>query len=60
MFGFEELDFARYTCLNVKDCLLPAVRFFCEKQGRSGGMQALYVKKSQAEEERAARLANGQ
>ena len=57
VFGFEELDFENYTRLNVGDCLLPAVRFFCEKQGRSGGLDALYIKKSQAEEERAARLA---
>lgn len=57
VFGFEELDFAGYTRLNVRSCLLPAVRFFCEKQERSGGLDALYIKKSQAEEERAARLA---
>ena len=57
VYGFEELDFSSYTRLNVENCLLPAVRFFCEKRGRNGGMQALYVKKSQAEEERAARLA---
>ena len=60
VFGFEELDFENYTRLKVEDCLLHAVRFFCEKKGRRGGMEALYVKKSQAEEERAARLANGE
>ncbi len=57
VFGFEELDFENYTKLCVEECLLPAVKFFGEKKGRSGEMTALYCKKSQAEEERAARLA---
>ena len=58
VFGFEQLDFTNYTRLNVEDCLYPAVKFFCEKRGRSGQMNALYCKQSQAEEERAARLAS--
>ena len=57
IYGFENLDFERYTRLSVEDCLLPAVRFFCEKRGRCGELAALYCKQSQAEEERAARLA---
>ena len=57
IYGFEDLDFENYTRLSVEDCLLPAVRFFCEKRGRSGELTALYCKQSQAEEERAARLA---
>ncbi len=57
VYGFEHLELENYTRLNVEDCLLPAVKFFCEERGRNGEMDALYVKKSQAEEERAARLA---
>ena len=57
IYGYENLDFDNYTRLNVEDCLLPAVRFFCEKRGRNGELAALYCKQSQAEEERAARLA---
>lgn len=57
VYGFEELPFGQYTRLNVADCLLPAVKFFGEKQCRNGELCALYVKKSQAEEERAAKLA---
>lgn len=57
VYGFEDLPFENYTRLNVQDCLLPAVKFFGEKKFRNGGLSALYVKKSQAEEERAAKLA---
>lgn len=57
VFGFEDLDFENYVRLRVEDCLYPAVKFFCERRGRHGELNALYCKKSQAEEERAARLA---
>lgn len=53
VYGFEELDFERYTRLNAEDCLLAAAER-CER--RKDGVRALYVKKCQAEEERAARL----
>ncbi len=52
IYGFEELDLPAYTKLNAGDCLLPAVRFFCEERGRYDNLGALYVKRSQAEEER--------
>lgn len=53
LYGFEELDLPAYQKLSVKDCLAPAV----ERAGETGGgLSALYVKKSQAEEEREARL----
>lgn len=54
VYGFEDLDLPGYTKLEAKDCLCPAVEKACEYDG--GGLHALYVKKSQAEEERAARL----
>lgn len=60
VFGFEDLDFENYTRLSVEDCLYPAVKFFCERRGRNGELNALYCKKSQAEEERAARLAENE
>lgn len=51
--GFEDLPFAGYRKLDVKDCLLPAVR---AKSGElSDAMCALYVRRSQAEEARACR-----
>lgn len=53
VYGFEELSLPLYAKLNAGDCLYPAA-VKCE--GKEGGMSALYVKKSQAEEERAARL----
>lgn len=53
VYGFEDIDLPLYTKLNVKDCLLPAAGKCAEKEGP---LEALYVKKSQAEEERAARL----
>lgn len=48
VYGFEELDLNRYTRLDAGDCLTPAV-----ERGRGGlsdKMCALYVRKSQAEE----------
>ena len=52
VYGFEELDLPLYTKLSVKDCLYPAV---VKCADRGGDLRALYVKKSQAEEERAAK-----
>jgi len=50
LFGFEDLPLENYTRLNVKDCLHPAI---CLNEcNLSDGMQALYVRKSQAEEGR--------
>lgn len=57
LYGFEDLNLPDYTKLSVENCLYPAVKFFCEERGRNGEMSALYCKKSQAEEERAAKLA---
>ncbi|MDE7380207.1 MAG: tRNA (adenosine(37)-N6)-threonylcarbamoyltransferase complex dimerization subunit type 1 TsaB [Clostridia bacterium] len=53
VFGFEELDLPLYTRINAGECLYNAA-LKCEEAG--GELQALYVKKSQAEEEREARL----
>lgn len=53
VYGFEDLDLSLYTRLNAGDSLYPAA-VKCENG--EGEVQALYVKKSQAEEERAARL----
>lgn len=53
IFGFEDLPFPVYTKLSVKDCLLGAA----QRKGQEGGeLKALYVRKSQAEQEREARL----
>ena len=60
VYGFEDMGLQNYVRLSVEDCLLPAVKAICERQGRSGGLEALYIKKSQAEEERAARLAKNE
>ncbi len=52
LFGFEDLPFENYTRLEVKNCLYPAI---CGNLAHlSRDMQALYVRKSQAEEMRAA------
>ena len=53
VYGYEDLPFENYTKLSAKDCLLPAVNAF---RDREDGVRALYVKKSQAEEEREARI----
>lgn len=50
LIGFEELPLPRYTALNVKDCLYPAV--LKGKICGAEGLKALYVRKSQAEEGR--------
>jgi len=48
LYGFENLPLENYTALSVKDCLPVAVEAL--KGNLSHGMQALYVRKSQAEE----------
>lgn len=50
LYGFEELPFENYTKLSVKDCLHPAICL--NESNLSDNMQALYVRKSQAEEGR--------
>jgi tRNA threonylcarbamoyladenosine biosynthesis protein TsaB len=50
IFGFENLTLNRYTRLDVKDCLYPAI---CASEGHlTDDIEALYVRKSQAEEGR--------
>lgn len=49
VYGFEVLPFANYKQVDVKNCLLSAAVKCAEKDG---GAEALYVRKSQAEEER--------
>ncbi|MDE7301271.1 MAG: tRNA (adenosine(37)-N6)-threonylcarbamoyltransferase complex dimerization subunit type 1 TsaB [Clostridia bacterium] len=49
VYGFEVLPFANYKQIDVKNCLLGAAEK-CLENG--GGIEALYVRKSQAEEER--------
>jgi tRNA threonylcarbamoyl adenosine modification protein YeaZ len=50
LYGFENLSLANYTKLDAGECLYPAV---CALDGRkSDKMDALYVRKSQAEEGR--------
>ena len=53
VYGFEELSLPKYTKLEAKDCLCTAVEAVCADDC---DITALYVKKPQAEEERAARL----
>ncbi len=48
LYGFEDLPFENYTKLNVRDCLYTAVT----RSAPSDKMDALYVRKSQAEEGR--------
>lgn len=54
IYGFEQLPLANYTAVEMRDCLVPAAI----KSEGGEGVYALYVRKSQAEEERAARLGN--
>ena len=46
LYGFEDLPFSNYKKLAPQNCLLTA----CERAGISGSVHALYVRKSQAEE----------
>lgn len=50
LYGFEDLPLPRYTALNVRDCLFPAISKgeICDP----ADLKALYVRKSQAEEGR--------
>lgn len=50
LYGFEELDLANYTKLNMRDLILPAVLAKCGSFSEK--MEALYIRKSQAEENR--------
>lgn len=54
VYGTEELNLPLYTRLDPAKCLVPAVIKSAEKGG--GALSALYVKKSQAEEEREKRI----
>ncbi|MGN1104502.1 MAG: tRNA (adenosine(37)-N6)-threonylcarbamoyltransferase complex dimerization subunit type 1 TsaB [Candidatus Coproplasma sp.] len=51
IYGFEGLDLANFTKVEISSCLAPAA-LGCAKEG----VYALYVRRSQAEEERIARL----
>lgn len=51
IYGFEELGLDNYTKVEISSCLAPAA-LGCAKEG----VYALYVRKSQAEEERLARI----
>lgn len=50
LYGFEDLTLPHYKKLEIKDCLYPAV--LKSRARLSDKMQALYVRKSQAEEGR--------
>ena len=50
LYGFEELGFENYTRLDAGECLIKAVD--CLKGRLTNTMNALYVRKSQAEEGR--------
>lgn len=54
VYGVEQLPFACYTALAPDKCLVPAVLKAAESS--NSALTALYVKKSQAEEERLKRL----
>lgn len=49
LYGFETLGLANYTRLNAGDCLFAAVE---GARAKGGALEALYVRKSQAEEAR--------
>ena len=52
MYGYQPLGLPRYTALDAGECLMPAVLKKLESSSPFGGMHALYVRKSQAEEGR--------
>lgn len=54
VYGFENLDLPNYTAVGVSEKLDEAVLAYAKE-----GVSALYVRKSQAEEARAARLSEG-
>jgi len=49
VYGFEDLPLLNYIRIDAEGCLLPCAR---AAEGKEAGLTALYVKKSQAEEER--------
>lgn len=51
IYGFEELTISNYKKIDVAGCLIPCAKALAQ---REAGLHALYVKKSQAEEEREA------
>ena len=53
LYGFEELPLPQYTRMKVEDCLFNAV--CAARVGERNGLHALYVRKSQAEENADAR-----
>ena len=57
LYGFEDLPFENYCKLDIKNCLHPAI---CRNERDfSKNIEALYVRKSQAEETREKRLKSG-
>lgn len=57
LYGFEDLPFENYLKLDVRNCLHPAI---CRNERNlSKNIEALYMRKSQAEEVREARLKSG-
>lgn len=50
LYGFEDLPLKNYKKMDVKSCLYPAV--VAQSASKSNAMNALYVRKSQAEEGR--------
>ena len=50
LYGFEDLPLKNFKRLDIKNCLMPAV--LAKSAFRSRKMDALYVRKSQAEENR--------
>ena len=53
MYGTEDLTLPQYTRLEPEKCLVSAA---IKAEECGGGLSALYVKKSQAEEEREKRI----
>ncbi|MDE6849856.1 MAG: tRNA (adenosine(37)-N6)-threonylcarbamoyltransferase complex dimerization subunit type 1 TsaB [Clostridia bacterium] len=53
VYGTEDLTLPQYTRLEPEKCLVPAAK---KAEECGGGLSALYVKKSQAEEEREKRI----
>ena len=58
LYGFEELPFENYFKLDIKNCLHPAICL--NERNLSKNIEALYVRKSQAEEVRDAHLKSGE
>ena len=58
LYGFEDLPFENYFKLDIKNCLHPAICL--NERNLSKNIEALYVRKSQAEEVREKRLKSGE